>query len=517
MRTHLLSFFFAAALASLGVACGPTTAKCSTTTCTGCCDATGQCQAGNTAAACGVSAAQCTSCGVLSCTFGVCSSAQGTTGGGNGTTGGGGGTTGGGGGGNSSTLTQFCLGIIGAQYDYYVRCGTYSAAGAADQRALSEAYCSTGALWPGVKDGRVSFNSSAGQACLSGYQTQSCTAPFTGAGCETVLVGLVGANGSCFNSGDCQSALYCDTSATCPGRCVARVGLGQSTTDATTCVVGAGLYNGVCTALVPVGQSCAPTGGSTLARTCVTPARCSTAQVCVASVFQSVGQPCDVADLLCGQRLQCVTGSCIGLVTPGGACDSVRRCQMDLTCSAANVCVGHGDVGASCTSGSECKSALFCNKPTGQTTGTCSALRTADQTCTAFECATGLFCTATSPTTPGVCKASQPAGAACTYSGSYNQCLSPLYCTATNSMPTGVCANPKSVGASCSYANGSAECGSGSALYCTATSTVTTGVCANRKGGGAACTRYQECQSYDCINNVCAPSTTTSSCTDPTP
>lgn len=107
MKTTL---WLVASLALLS-SCG--TARCSASTCDGCCDANGECQPGSVPTACGQSGFTCQQCSIASaCVNGMCSAftgggGSGTTGGGAGTTGGGVGTTGGGagstGGGSGTT------------------------------------------------------------------------------------------------------------------------------------------------------------------------------------------------------------------------------------------------------------------------------------------------------------------------------------------------------------------------------------------------------------------------------
>ncbi|MBL9039260.1 MAG: HmuY family protein [Archangium sp.] len=89
------------ALVAMSPACGQARAPCNATTCSGCCDASGACQLGNTTTACGSVAASCKACefGQV-CSLGLCQAAVATGGGAGGSTGGGstGGGTGGGGG-----------------------------------------------------------------------------------------------------------------------------------------------------------------------------------------------------------------------------------------------------------------------------------------------------------------------------------------------------------------------------------------------------------------------------------
>lgn len=85
----------------LGTACGPAGSKCATT-CLGCCDTAGVCQAGSQFNACGQGGSACRSCSSTeTCSLNICSS-SGSGGSGGGVTGGGGGVTGGGTGGGGT-------------------------------------------------------------------------------------------------------------------------------------------------------------------------------------------------------------------------------------------------------------------------------------------------------------------------------------------------------------------------------------------------------------------------------
>lgn len=105
MRTALLLF------AALSCSCGSgggggtgggagggggATARCNTSNCAGCCDASDVCQLGQSATACGTGGNACLACGTgLACSSGVCvASGSGGGSGGGGGTGGGGGSTG---------------------------------------------------------------------------------------------------------------------------------------------------------------------------------------------------------------------------------------------------------------------------------------------------------------------------------------------------------------------------------------------------------------------------------------
>jgi hypothetical protein len=462
-------------------ACGPTTPKCSPSSCTGCCDATGACQAGNSNLACGASGATCNTCvGAQSCSLGICSGLSGggggTTGGGGGATGGGGGSTGGGGGGSASTSTQFCLDIADQQVRVNSLCGVYSPAGVSALRSRYDELCRTNAFYPGLAEGRVRFDPTEGDACLAALRTATCTNPYPAGyyACSRAFVGTVTVNGACYQSTECTPDLYCDSSLSCPGRCVARKAIGQPVGTREECVAGAENYGGTCTAVIALGQSCAPTGGQTRVHQCAGDGMCDATETCVPwmpTLRRGNGESCDEQqDLVCGLGLNCVNSLCAPYVTQGNACDdTVRTCQQDLTCGPANTCVTYGAAGATCGSSAyvDCGANLFCNKTSSTAaTGTCTPLRNAGETCTNRSgCAAGLFCTSTS-TTPGVCRSPYAIGESCTYAGDYLQC------------------------------------GAG---YCTATSTMTTGVCANKKATGATCTRYDECASSTCTSGRCEP------------
>ncbi len=83
--------------------CGAPKAKCSVSTCFGCCDANDECQPGSSSVACGTNANMCTACTFGSlCQLGMCSTGTAGGGSGGGSGGGtGGGTTGGGVGGGT--------------------------------------------------------------------------------------------------------------------------------------------------------------------------------------------------------------------------------------------------------------------------------------------------------------------------------------------------------------------------------------------------------------------------------
>lgn len=96
MRSISLVFLVGITLGLAAASCGNASA-CTSKSCAGCCDASGVCQLGTTAAACGVSGGSCLVCAGTTCAAGICKNAG--SGGGTGAKGGGTGSTGGGSGG----------------------------------------------------------------------------------------------------------------------------------------------------------------------------------------------------------------------------------------------------------------------------------------------------------------------------------------------------------------------------------------------------------------------------------
>lgn len=456
MRSLTLAFSFA--VASLFSGC-PMQNECSASTCSGCCDEQGECQTGNTAFACGASGNQCATCAGGACNLGFCSNTG--NGGGSGSTGGGtatGGGSAGGGTGTISTFTDYCNAALRAQYDYFVRCGSYTRAAADALIAGSTAACAT---VPDIfNSGRAQFNAAGAQACVTEFQTLACTRGPTSSGCEGAITGLVANGGTCYSYQECVTGHWCDTESSCPGSCKPSVPVGQpsSTMYGTDCVAGAYRYGPNCAARVALGMSCSPQGGVTTTRACVPGARCSAAEVCEEDLFLDVGATCTPnTSPECRNGTWCTNGVCTAQGDLNQPCDNLRLCKNGLQCGPANVCVNYGVAGSTCGGPNVmCGADLFCNITSGMTTGTCAAVRGVNGTCTnSSQCEADLWCDGNF-TTAGTCKTKGAVGAACTRDGQYNACQSDLYCTTiTTNMATGVCALRKGPGASCMQ---SAEC-----------------------------------------------------------
>lgn len=450
MRSLTLCFFIS--VASLFSAC-PQQKDCSASTCSGCCDADGACQAGNLANACGASGNQCVACPGGACNLGFCSNTG--TGGGNGSTGGGtamgGGSATGGGTGTLVTFTDFCTAAVNAQYDYYVRCGSYTRAAADAYVALALVNC---AAEPALfTSGRARFNPAGAQSCIDDYRSIACTQGPASSGCPGAATGLVANGGTCYQFSECVAGHWCDTNSACPGTCKPRVAIGQpsATMYGEDCAADAYRYGANCVARIAVGMECGPQGGMSEARYCVNGAACSTStERCVAG-FVDVGGTCAPnTSPECREGTGCVSNACVAYGDVNSPCDSVRRCKQGLQCGAANVCVAFGVAGSACGTGNpQCGSGLFCNISSG-TTGVCTTLRGTNGTCTNNgQCQSALWCNAPQGGS-GACVAKLSTGAACEKRNEYSACERDLYCTTIGTAAmSGVCAVRKGSGANC--------------------------------------------------------------------
>lgn len=454
-----LTLVFVVSAASLFAACPQPTKECSAATCSGCCDATGQCQGGNSLTACGTSGNQCTACASGTCNLGFCSttvtggsggSGGGTSGGGT-ATGGSGGT--GGGSGALTTYSDFCNAALRAQFDYYVRCGAYTREYADSYVAEAVAQC---ANTPDLfTSGRARFSPTGAQACIDTFANLTCTRGLTSSGCSEAVTGLVANGGACYYSQECVTGHWCDTASTCPGACKPHTAVGQPSTSqyGEDCGPNGYRYEAVCETAVALGGDCFPVNGSTQPRGCVAGAVCSSSTFkCVENVNLAPGAAC-TANMTpeCSVGTSCVNSVCTAYGDLNQPCDSVRLCKFGLQCSAANVCVRYGATGATCGgTGASCDRGLFCNLATGTTSGTCAAQRPSGGTCTNQEmCQSPLWCNG-STATPGVCGAKLTVGATCQREYQYWACDDALYCTTvSNSAASGVCAVRKGAGASC--------------------------------------------------------------------
>ena len=426
-RLALVSLLAGAVLFS----CSPPATNDCATTCSGCCNAAGQCQSGLTTDACGQGGFLCATCAPTdACTLGVCSPQNnlggggGATGGGGGgaMTGGGGGATGGGGGamtgGGGGAMTGGGGGATGGGGGAIGVCaGTLRECGPACVDTLADpANCG-----------------SCGRACGQG---QVC------------------------NAGSCQVL---------PDDCTAGVGCG------------AGYF------CDPVSKHCSPgcrlpadcpLGATCTAGVCGCPAgQHACGQLCVSnSSIASCGTSCNACPSTVNGTTTCSAGACgvacaSGYQQSGSACVDVNECATNNGgCSANATCAntagsrtctcragftGDGvtcaDVNECATNNGGCAANATCTNTPGTRTCACPGGFTGDGfTCTDVnECATsngGCAANATCTNTPGSRTCTCPGG----YSGNGVTCTDVNECTTNN----GGC----SANATCTNTPGSRTC-----------------------------------------------------------
>ncbi len=332
--SDMSSFRVLVVLAALLSSCGPTRPLCSSTTCVGCCDATGECRSGFEGVACGRNGASCNDCALGQlCTAGACTvpnnngSGGGFTAAGGGSSGGGGGATGGGTAGGVSVGGGTAGGVA-------VGGGTAG-----------------GVTAGGVGGGSAGGGGCNAQSCASGCctSTGACQDPPT-----TVRCGRGGA--SCIG---CAARQTCNSAT---GVCVACAGCIDLATG--RCEVGS--TNALCGRQ---GDFCANCSGSS--RTCsagscvVSPPGCNPTTCSSGCCDQSSGAcipPAAQTSSMCGQG----TAASLCIQCPSGQCDTVAgSCTSNpfpfpdagfpgLPDGGFSTCL----TGASCAAG-ECCFALF--------------------------------------------------------------------------------------------------------------------------------------------------------------
>lgn len=380
------------------------------------------------------------------------------TGGGTGVTAGGSGVTGGGTG--ALTVEAYCDSYTDAYYDVYVRCGEYTREGVEPLIARQKAQqCSTVRVTSGIADGRTQLNISGVQACLTDLPNLPCT-QFFPPSCGAPYTGLVELDGGCLKPSDCKTGSWCDFPPACAGACKARTAVGAPSVNmyGEDCAEGSTVYEGVCTALVAAGQSCAPTSGTTK-RPCVLGSTCSSNNVCVAYADLGAGATCtDGESPGCTRGTRCISNVCTPLLGVDAACDATKPCKVDLQCTALNKCERAAVAGEPCGTAAR-RNCAVTNFYCDSTSGTCVARGQQGAACTASDkCINGLWCSSTVAAPNGTCQSRGGVNAACVYEHRLEACQDALYCTATFSSPNGVCASPKPEGAACADA---IECASG--------------------------------------------------------
>lgn len=362
--------------------------------------------------------------------------------------------TGGGSASAEAAWNSYCALKAQAVVQKAVQCAVVSLHASVAVTAELEAWCRQSRV-PALAAGRVGLDLS---KCISPLTCSS----MLGLGCggDREFVGLVPRGGSCYSSQECDQGARCDLGSTCPGRCVARIAVGQpvavrGSLDGDGCVEGAHDFNGICEADVPIGQQCGGLTNST-----------------------------------CAERGVCDRyGECRRLGVRGGPCADSNACQPGLSCAAGS-CTEYPDLNEPCAT--FCKSGLVCMM------GTCQRPGPIGTRCTSsFQCERGLACSG-DPVTPGTCRSLKRVGEGCVFD---SDCEPGLLCGTNGGSAPGLCRAPAAVGAACWQG----DCAKGS--YCTSLNPNTTGVCAAHKPVGASCPSGAECAG-ECLAGRC-------SCVDP--
>ncbi|MGV3625346.1 MAG: Dickkopf N-terminal cysteine-rich domain-containing protein [Archangium sp.] len=445
-----LTLLFAASTMLLMACPAP---KCGPDTCDGCCDASGTCQAGSTTAACGVGGAQCNACLGGSCNLGQCNG--GSTGGGSGSTGGG----------TGSTLTpeEFCNDFFAGYFDLQARCGHITNEGAAEAKAAYAVQCTN--ISQNLVDERRGFDAVGAQACIARFTGAQCD-PYLQTSCTTASRGLVANGGACLIDGECANG-WCKDSQACPGTCTAFTPTGQPAVmrSGEDCERTATAVDGICTALVAGGQSCAAADAGLQERSCVDGFFCNANSLCEAPTFVGDGGVCDNQNR-CALGLSCELGTCAPFVGVGETCDFSHSCKNDLECTSDATCQRPGVLGDLCGPSvrRSCNPAFYCSP----SLGTCVDRGGVDGGCTDLV----------------------------------SSCQAGLWCTGTQSAPDGTCQSPRGLGGACDYEHFDEACAEG--FYCTATPGMPTGTCEALKDGGVACVESYECRlGYACESGTC--------------
>ena len=276
----LLSIGLAVLLLS---ACTPPTPPCGPTTCTGCCDASGQCQGGSAPTACGQFGGACNSCGLgQGCSLGACvtpTTCRPTT---------------------CTALRKNC-GQVSDGCGGTLSCGT----------------CGTGESCGG-----------AGVANVCGAGTcMPATCMSAGADCGTLSDGCAAQ----LNCGGCTSGSFCNGANKCSGCVPTTCGALQKNCGSVSDGCGGMISCGTCSG----SDSC---GGGGTQNVCGTGA-------CVPTTCAAQQKNCGSIPDLCGNMLPC--GTCAGSATCGGSgvanvCGAacLSSCPTGFTCDAMGVCAG---------------------------------------------------------------------------------------------------------------------------------------------------------------------------------
>lgn len=271
-----------------------------------------------------------------------------------------------------------------------------------------------GAQKAAVKDGRASFNASAAQTCLANAATCGQVS-----NCSNAFTGLVTLDGGCYVNEECDSTLFCELGARCPGHCRARKTEGSRTNSTRECEAGLfarfgvdGGFGFTCVRQSAPGEAC---DGY---QSCLDPLICEPrTNTCVPLLSEDVACGANDGGVMtypvCAPPSTCQPAfdggqpTCRALAARGEPCGT---CQLDLRCNvtagaAYGTCGSLGQSGDMCALDRDCLYPLFC-KPTGNApigAGTCSPRVGAGAKCSSdLACERGLSCVSRAPRDGGM-------------------------------------------------------------------------------------------------------------------
>jgi hypothetical protein len=353
-----------------------------------------------------------------------------------------------------ATAEGFCDTFLDAYGSRFVSCGYGDVAYLGEFVAKLKAGCAP--LAEAVAAGRVAYDRALAVACMARFALLPCDGTgFMDAvrACEAATPGLIAVGGTCQApsravASDCVDGARCDSSATCPGVCVApgtAYGPCEPSKLVSKCVDGH-----YCSTVAVVGPPAFPAG------TCL-------------PLPTTVGARCDGdAGRRCGGGLACaydpkVPGyKCVGPAGPGDDCSLTGYgCVAGYYCrylgasaptyACRVIPTSPGPVGTDCFHGgaSDCQAGLVCDWNAGST---CAAPLADGSTCsnTSTPCATTSVCALSPWAASGTCTARKAANSSCTVG--FDECAYGLYCKGPGSGASGTCVSGHSaIGGTCGF------------------------------------------------------------------
>ncbi|MGA9521763.1 MAG: hypothetical protein WBV82_09875, partial [Myxococcaceae bacterium] len=264
-------------------------------------------------------------------------------------------------GGPRMSAVDFANGFIEALCRREARCGAYQDAGACQGHQTSPKWFENfvSPLDRALELSRVVIDEAGVPSCFAELESLSCDTRAVSvtdvASCAAALRGTQVAGERCLSWLECAASDFCDDSATCPGICTPRFGLGEPAPSAAMCQVGLRLASD---------STCQP--------------------------FAEVGESCgDKWD--CAADLYCAQGTCAPLKLEGAHCTSSLECSVYLFCGNGGTCQQHPVLGEPCIG--LCKFDFSCDSNTYAGPGTCAARNATGGACwTWLDCVDGLDC-----------------------------------------------------------------------------------------------------------------------------